>query len=186
MEEENKEVKELKGNEKVKEEVSKAIENIINDGIDTGNLDTLGKLIDIHKDIENEEYWNVKKEAMQMNYRGYGANSYGNYGNYDEYGENYGRRGVKGTGRGRRYRGGYDEAEEKIEEMREHYGAYSEGREQYNRGNYGAKQESTEGLENMMMSISECVGMIFEEAEPQEKQIIKRHVQQMARQMGEM
>ena len=73
---------------------------------------------------------------------GYGNYNEGGYsrGNYNESG-NYGRRGVPGTGRGRRYRG-YSGAEESLNEMHEHYGAYSESREAANAGNYGAEQDS--------------------------------------------
>lgn len=52
-------------NEKVKEEVEKIINSITEEGIQTSNIDYLYKLIDIHKDLANEEYWQKKKEVMQ-------------------------------------------------------------------------------------------------------------------------
>ena len=51
MEEEKKE-KELIP--KTREEVEKLIKSIVSDGLQTGNVDLLYKLIDIHKDIEYE------------------------------------------------------------------------------------------------------------------------------------
>ena len=81
---------------------------------------------------------------MYGNYGNYNEGGYGR-GNYNE-GGNYGRRGVPGTGRGRRYRG-YSGAEEHLNDMHEHYGAYSESREAANSGNYGAEQDSKKALE---------------------------------------
>lgn len=33
--------------------------------INPGNLENLYKLVDIHKDLKNEEYWEVKKEVLK-------------------------------------------------------------------------------------------------------------------------
>lgn len=102
---------EEKFDDELKQEVHKQIKQeiakIVEEGIQVDNVNMLSKLVDIHKDLENEDYWEVKKEGIEMRYRDY--NGYGNYGrnsygdNYgDNYGRNsYGRRGVKGTGRGR-------------------------------------------------------------------------------------
>ena len=38
-------------------------------GIQVGNVDYFYKLIDIHKDIENEEYWKIKKEVLENDVR---------------------------------------------------------------------------------------------------------------------
>lgn len=168
--------------EEVIEQVEKSIKEITDSGLTPSNLDNLGKLVDIHKDLKNEEYWKIKEE---MKYMRYGNYNYGEYGE-DSYGrrsrdsrgrytDSYGRRGVKGTGRGR-YRG-----EEVMDDMYGAYQEYSEAKDEYNRsGSYGAKQDSTKGLEDMMMSITECVSMIFEEAEPEEKEIIRKHIRKMS------
>ena len=50
--------------EKVKEETEKVIEQILNQGIEENNLDVLYKLVDIHKDIANEEYWQKKRRKL--------------------------------------------------------------------------------------------------------------------------
>ena len=122
----------------------------------------------------------------------YGEHSgYGNYGDYDNYGNygeyvdgSYGRRGVKGTGRGR-YRGGRGSGnyrgEEMMDEMKYHYGNYSEGREQYNRGNYGAKQDTMKSLDYMMQSVVDFVEMLKQDADSQEEvELIKRYTKQIS------
>ena len=50
--------------ERVKEMVETKIEKLMETGIQVGNADYLYKLIDIHKDMENEEYWKMKKEVL--------------------------------------------------------------------------------------------------------------------------
>lgn len=117
---------------------------------------------------------------MMYGYGNYNEGSYGR-GNYNE-GGNYGRRGVPGTGRSRRYRG-YSGAEESLNEMQEHYGAYSESKEAANAGNYGAEQDSKKALEFMLESVCQFMEMLDREADsPEEKQMIKKY----ARKIGEM
>ncbi len=55
--------------EKVKELVETKIEKLMETGIQVGNIDYFTKLVDIHKDIENEEYWKVKKEVLENDVR---------------------------------------------------------------------------------------------------------------------
>ena len=112
MEEEKKETM-----HKICEQVEELIGKISEEGIQADNVELLGELVDIHKDIANEKYWDVKKEGIKMRYNR----------EYDEYNEgSYGRRGRDSRGR---YtgRGMMHEGEEMIEEMREHYGNYMEG-----------------------------------------------------------
>ena len=42
-------------NKELKEMVEKGIDNLIENGLQVENLDSLSKLVDIHKDLENEE-----------------------------------------------------------------------------------------------------------------------------------
>lgn len=160
--------------EKVKKETEKVIEQILNQGIEENNLDVLYKLVDIHKDIANEEYWQKKKEETDMRYRGYS-------GNYGE--DSYGRRGVKGTGRGR-YRGGRGSGrygEEMMDDMYQNYEAYAEGREQYGRGNYGAKEDTMMSLEYMLESMVDFVEMLKQDASSQEEvNLIKKYTKQIS------
>ena len=49
---------------KTKEEVEKLINQVTESGLQVANVELLYKLIDIHKDINNEEYWKKKEENM--------------------------------------------------------------------------------------------------------------------------
>ena len=163
--------------DRVKKQVEEKIKEISQEGINMSNLETLGELVDIHKDLENEEYWKEKKEVMSMNYRG----EYGNYGN-----EGYGAR--RRDSRGRymargKSRGNYG-ADEPMEEMYEKYQEYSEGKEQYERGNYGAKDGAMKSLEFMLESAVDFFEMLFEEAStPEEKQMIKHYIKKISEMM---
>ena len=55
--------------EKIKSLVESKIEKLMETGIQVGNIDYFYKLVDIHKDIENEEYWKVKKEVLENDVR---------------------------------------------------------------------------------------------------------------------
>lgn len=171
------EKQEMNVTQKVTEETEKLIEGILEEGIQANNVDFLYKIVDIHKDIANEKYWQKKEEGINMRYRAYGE-EYGNYGeDYGNYGrrgvsgtgrrygdESYGRRGVKGTGRGR-YRG-----EEMMNEMAYHYGNYNESSQ------YGAEHESTKALEAMMGATVDFIKMLKEDAKsPEEMEIIKHY-----------
>ena len=48
-------------NEKLLKEVELKIEQILSEGIQSENLNYLDKLVDIHKDLKNEEYWEKKR-----------------------------------------------------------------------------------------------------------------------------
>lgn len=170
MEEENKETKE-DVLIKTKSEVERIIKQITKEGLQTANVELLYKLIDIHKDIENEKYWKKKEENMM--YRDYdnysGGRSRDSRGRYMD---SYGRRGVPGTGRGR-YRG-YD----MIEEMGEHYGDYSEGRD-----NYGNDRETEKSFDKMLQSLEDFTYLIMQEADSPDK--IEK-VKRTARKISEM
>lgn len=163
------------------EQLDNEINTIKDESISKENIDYLYRLVDIHKDIKNEEYW---KEKINMKYR------YGNYNDYNDYGENeYGRRGVPGTSRGRynesgsygrrgvpgsgrgRYRG-----EDMLDEMYESYGEYMDS------GNYGG-QETTKALKYMLKSAEDFFKHIQEEAQsPEEIELVKKS----ARRISEM
>lgn len=178
MEEEEKkqEEKEKTLNEKVIEKVEEKITKLLENGIQSSNVDYIYKLVDIHKDLKNEEYWKKKEETMMYNYGRdeYGEGSYGRRGvpgtGRGRYSEgSYGRRGVPGTGRGR-YRGDYV-----MEEMREHYMNYSDTSDEAMRGNYGAEGEMIKSVEGIMKNIYEIVEEISETDTPEVQQIIKKY-----------
>ena len=164
MEEENKSKETKEGVlVKTKSEVEKIIKQITENGLQTANVELLYKLIDIHKDIENEKYWKEKEEESMYRGRDYfmddsynGGRSRDSRGRYMD--GSYGRRGVPGTGRGR-YRG-YD----MIEEMGEHYGDYSEGRD-----TYGNDRETEKSFDKMLQSLEDFTYLIMQEADSQDK-----------------
>ena len=174
------EKKETKILDKLKEETDKSMKRVLEQGVQTNNVDFLYKMIDIKKDIAE-----IEKEEQEM--------MYGNYGNYDNYGEydrsygggrrrdskgrymeggSYGRRGVPGSGRGR-YRG-----EEMMDEMMYHYGNYNEGREQY-----GADEETMKSFKYMLKSFKDYYKHLKEEASS--KQEVKM-LEVVAREISEM
>ena len=169
------EKKETKVLDKLKEETDKSMKRVLEQGVQTNNIDFLYKMIDVKKDIAE-----IEKEEQEM--------MYGNYGRYDDMsysggrrrdsrgrymeGSSYGRRGVPGTGRGR-YRG-----EEMMDEMAYHYGNYNEGREQY-----GADEETMKSFKYMLKSFKDYYKHLKEEASSQQE---VKMLEDVAREISEM
>ena len=175
MEEEKKETKVL---DKLKEETDKSMKRVLEQGVQTNNVDFLYKMIDIKKDIAEIE--KEEQEMMYGNYGNYGRDSDMMYsggrrrdsrGRYME-GGSYGRRGVPGTGRGR-YRG-----EEMMDEMAYHYGNYNEGREQY-----GADEETMKSFKYMLKSFKDYYKHLKNEASSQQE---VQMLEDVAREISEM
>lgn len=169
------EKKEVKVLDKLKEETDKSMKRVLEQGVQTNNVDFLYKMIDIKKDIAE-----IEKEEQEM--------MYGNYGRYDDMsysggrrrdsrgrymeGGSYGRRGVPGSGRGR-YRG-----EEMMDEMAYHYGNYNEGREQY-----GADEETMKSFKYMLKSFKDYYKHLKQEASSQQE---VQMLEDVAREISEM
>ena len=154
--------------EGLKEKVENGIKNIAENGIEREELDTLYKLVDIHKDLANEEYWEKKKEVIEMRYRGYDREDYGR-----RMRDSRGRYMARGRGRGN-----YGN-EEPMEEMYEAYQEYSEGREQYGHDDKGTMK----ALEYMLEAGVDFFEKLKEEAgSEQELNMIKHY----ARKISEM
>ena len=154
--------------DKVKELVEKGINKTIEDGIQTSNLDTLGKLVDIYKDIANVEHWKKEEEndmRYDRRYRDYTREPYSR--------EPYG-------GRRRDSRGRYM-GDEMMNDMHEAYRDYSDGREEMNMGNYSAKDDTMKSLEYMMQSVVQFIEMLEKDAKSQEEiEIIKDYTRQIS------
>ena len=175
--------------EEITQQIEEKIKEISTEKVNTSNIDYLYRLVDIHKDLKNEEYW---KEKIDMYREGYG--NYGEYGDYNE--GSYGRRGVPGTGRGRYREGGYNEGgsygrrgvkgtgrgryrgEEMMDEMAYHYGNYSEGKD-----NYGADQETMESFKYMLKSFKDYYKHLKQEASSQQE---VKMLEEVAREISEM
>ena len=182
MEEENKQ--EIQS--KVKEEIEKQIKTVMDNGLQPNELDKLYMLVDIHKDLENEEYWKTKKEEIEMRYNDYsGYNGYSGYSDYNGYGnESYGRRGVPGSGRGRYREGSYGrrgvdskyKGEESLNGMYESYREYSDGKNMY-----GNDNQTMESYEYMLKSLKDFYKHLTKEASSQEEvEMLKDTIQEMA------
>ena len=144
-------------------------QNIVEQGVTASNVDFTYKLVDIHKDLANEEYWKIKEEKYMRGYgedynEGYGRRGVPGTGRYR--GE-YGRRGVKGTGRGR-YRG-----EDGMMEMQEAYEEYNEASE------YGAENGMVKSVEGIMKNIYEIVDELSEAEVPEVMHVIQKYTRKM-------
>lgn len=140
--------------ESIKNEIERILGELSTEGINQSNIDYIGKLIDAHKDISNEKYWEVK----EMRYNNYRRDDYDDM--------SYGRRRRDSRGR---YRG-----DDMLDEMREHYDTYNRGR------SYGGR-ETTESLEYMMQSAYEFICMLEEEANTDEEMnIIRKYARKIS------
>lgn len=163
MEEENKE--EVKENiiPKTQEEVEKLIKTVTENGLQASNVQLLYQLIDIHKDIENEKYWK-NKEENNMYMRDDYENDYRGGRSRDSKGRYMGNR------RGESYRG-----QRVLDEMYNGYRNYNDGKEEYNRGNYGARNETMRSLEGMLESVTDFIEMLQNDASSQEEVDMIKH-----------
>ena len=148
--------------DKVIEKTSESINNIIEEGITTTNLDNLYKLSKIK---------HMAKEDKEMNYGNYSGRraGYDSYGRYSgEYGrDNYGRRGYD-----MKYRG-----EEEMDRMMGEYGRYME-----NRSRYGAGEETDKSFHYMVKALEDFIRVLHEEAQtPQQKQMLNETLQNSMR-----
>jgi hypothetical protein len=144
--------------QRVIEKVEEKIQHILDQDINTQNLDFLYKLSKIK---------HMAKEDKNMNnYGNYGAYGrrpgYDSYGNYGEYG-NYGRRGYD-----MKYRG-----EDQLDRMMGEYGRYQDSRNRY-----GASEETDKSFHYMAKALEDFINVLYEEAEtPQQKQMLKDTLQ---------
>lgn len=146
--------------EKVIKKMEESINKIIDEGVNTNNLDNLYKLSKIK---------HMAKEDEGMNYGEYGGRrpGYDSYGRYDNYG-NYGRGGYGARGRDMRYRG-----EEEIDRMSGEYSRYME-----NRSRYGAGEETDKSFHYMVKALEDFIKVLHEEADTQQqKQMLRETLQ---------
>lgn len=145
---------------KIIEKMEESINKILEDGLNTSNLDVMYKLSKIK---------HLAKEDENMNYGNYGGRraGYDSYGR-DEYGRgSYGRRGYD-----MRYRG-----EDELDRMHNEYGRYQESRSRY-----GAGEESDKSFHYMLEAYKDFTKVLFEEAEtPQQKQMLREAIQSSMR-----
>ena len=156
--------------DKLKEKVNEKIQHILDEDINTGNLEYLYKLSKIKYMIKEDEnmYGNYggRRPGYDSYGRYYGEYSEGNYGNYGR--GSYGRR-----GRDMKYRG-----DDYMDRMSEEYGRYMESRERY-----GANDQETEKAFHFMTNaLGEYLDFLNEEADtPQKKQMLNETLQRSMR-----
>jgi len=93
------------------------------------------------------------------------------YGTYRD-GRSYGRPSYNS----RRYRSYGHYPEELIDEMRDHYMDYNEGRENYNRGDsYNGEDEMVQAVDGIMKNVVEIVRELSNVDSPQVMNVIKKH-----------
>lgn len=157
---------------KLTEQLEEKMCTILEEGIQPNNIEMLDMLVDIHKDVANEEYWKGKERIMRYNNygRGYGEGSYNKRG-YSE--GSYGRRERDSRGR---YKG-----HDYIDEMYGEYGNYSENRYRANTGDYSAKPEALKSLEYMLEAMIDFAQMLKQDANsPEEHQLIDEYLKRIA------
>lgn len=134
--------------------------------ITSANLQPLGELIDIYKDIANVEYWCEKEDSFDM-YREYN-DDYGR-----DYGRNYNRRGRDSYGRRERDSRGRYKGYERLDRMYDDYGRYTEDRDKY-----GNSEDTDKSFHYMVKSLEDFIKVLHEEAEnEQQKQELRDTLQ---------
>lgn len=160
--------------EKLEKKTEESINKILDEGINTNNLEHLYKLTKINhiaKEEENMNYGNYGNYSGRGPGHGsYGRDEYGrgNYGEYGNYGENYGRR-----GRDMKYRG-----DDSLDRMAGEYGRYMESRERYGAND----QETDKSFHYMVKALEDFIMVLKQEAEsPQQKQQLMEALQNSMR-----
>lgn len=152
--------------EKLLHEVKQELKEIADQGLNASNLETLGKLADIYKDLAKAEHLEDKQDMK--NYRG---EDYNNERRYDEYRNDYDRRYRIGGG----YSGNDSRIREHMNRIMEGVEQYEYGRERYQHG--GSEERILDGLEELMYAICMFIESTYEFAQsPQEKEIIRKHL----------
>ena len=157
--------------EQLRQKTEESIKKILDEGLNTNNLEYLYKLTKINHMVKEDENMNYGNYGNYGNYsgRGPGHGSYGEYNRgYGEYNEGYGRRGVDSKYRGYGH----------LDRMYNEYGNYSYGRERY-----GTNEDTKRSLEYMLRSMEDFANMLKEEAQSQEEVNMIRQTAQRIAQM---
>lgn len=156
--------------EKLEKKTEESINKILEEGLNTNNLDHLYKLAKINKMAKEEENMNNYGNygGRRAGYDSYGRDAYGRD-NYGEYGRDaYGRRGYD-----MKYRG-----DDSLDRMAGEYGRYQESRNRYGAGS----EESDKSFHYMVKALEDFIMVLKEEAEsPQQKQQLMQSLQNSVR-----
>ena len=152
-------MKEKTVDDKTIEKTEQSIEKILDEGLNTNNLEHLYKLSKIK---------HMAKEDKEM-YENYGNYGRGRRAGYDSYGrgdyrgyDNYGRRGYD-----MKYRG-----EDELDRMSGEYERYQESRR------YGAGEETDKSFHYMVKALEDFIRVLHEEAETEpQRQMLRETLQ---------
>lgn len=171
------------------EEIGKIAEK----GLNTSNLETADKLVDMYMNIMNTEYWDTKCEyyetvldemrgggnsyAMEHDYSGRHRDSRGRYSRNDGYdrGSSYARRGEHYA------RGHYSRADGSDD-----YDRYMEHKHSYRSGDKSAdcKQRMVDALERHMDALTDEIGEMSRDSDcVEEKRVIEKYIDKLKRMM---
>lgn len=161
--------------QRLEEQIRKELTSISDKGLSSGNLEMTSTLIDMLKDLSE-----IKEKGGQEMYGRYRESDYrgdyrGDYGNYMYRENSYDRRGGN--------RGGYGNSrmKEQMERVMDGMERYEASRDRYAHGG-GEEHRIYEGLEQLMYAVCMFMESAMDFAEtPQEKEIIRKHAQKMAR-----
>lgn len=155
---------------KLMEQIKKELVEIEQKGVNASNLELIGKLADIYKDLSEIEKMDKGGQGMteygryRENYRDGGYNARGNY-----------RDGGYNDGYGRRYSRMRDYMDRMVDGMDQ----YEYGKERYMHG--GDDGRVMEGLEKLMYAMCMFVESAMDFAEtPQEKELIRKHLHKIS------
>lgn len=181
---------------KLMQNIKDELDKIAEKGLNTGNLETAYKLIDMLKDMENVEYWKCKEEyysAVQEQMEG-GYSQAGDYSqrrNRDSMGR-YSRadgmmpdydRGSSYARRGEHYvRGHYSRANGAGNDS---YSEYMDSKQSYRNGkSEDCKRRMLAALEEHMDALTEELGEMSKDADcREERETISRYIDKLRKMM---
>lgn len=146
--------------DKVIEKVDEKIQHIVDEDINTTNLEYLYKLSKIrHMTKEDKEMYGEYGNYGRGRRPGYDSYGRGDYRGYDTYRE---------RGRDMRYRG-----HDHLDRMYDEYGRYNESRSRY-----GASEETDKSYHYMVKALEDFIRVLYEEADnEQQKNMLRETLQ---------
>lgn len=153
---------------KLLERVEKELDGIGDKGLNSSNLDTTYKLIDIYKDIKESEYYDTK-----INKNSYNEPRRDGRGRYMEYDRDF----DKDWERDDRYER-FGPMGRYFLRLEDEVDNYNMARNRYRKG--GSQDRVVDGIDMVMEAIHKMVECLIDYAETsQEKEIIRKHIDKM-------
>lgn len=176
---------------KLMQNIKDELDKIAEKGLNTGNLETAYKLVDMLKDMENVEYWKCKEEyystVQEQMEGGYSEGDYSQRRNRDSMGR-YSRadgmmpeydRGSSYARRGEHYvRGHYSRANGAGNDS---YSEYMDSKQSYRNGkSEDCKRRMLAALEEHMDALTEELKGLSDDAEcREEREVISRYIDKL-------